>query len=119
MNEVGVTVESTEQELVLRLSGELDLATALACRRRLFEATATVPPPYLIVVDLTELGFLAAAGIRVLLTMAAAAAGRDVDTRVVTTHPTMRRILGLDEVQHRLLCFDTVADATSAERRRA
>jgi len=119
VNEVGVTVESTELALVLRLSGELDVATVSVCRRRLFEAAAAVPPPYLMVVDLTGLGFLAASGIRVLLTMAEAAACRGVDTRVVATHPTMRRILALDGVQHRLPCFDTVADASAPERRRA
>lgn len=74
---VSVVVTSAPGSLVLRLSGELDIATVDACRADLTDAiedrlgrkpsdSSGEPPLARVVIDLSDLTFLAVAGLRML-----------------------------------------------------
>ncbi|MGW5719963.1 ANTAR domain-containing protein [Amycolatopsis sp. NPDC003865] len=63
---VEVLPMDAEQALVLRLSGTLDAGTAPGALARLLDASATLPPPHLVILDLREVGTLGAAGVRAL-----------------------------------------------------
>ncbi|HEX3649809.1 MAG TPA: STAS domain-containing protein, partial [Pseudonocardiaceae bacterium] len=59
-----VTITQTTQSdaLILHLDGELDLPTAAATRTALLHATNALPPPWRVVLDLSAVRFLSAAG---------------------------------------------------------
>ncbi|GAB3147852.1 hypothetical protein GCM10027258_41920 [Amycolatopsis stemonae] len=55
-----------EQALVLEVSGTLDAATAETARGKLLDATVTLPPPRLVLLDLRDVDVISAAGVRAL-----------------------------------------------------
>lgn len=63
---VCVTQSVTSTALVLTLDGEIDLASRHTLDSRLREAVSTLPPPDLVVVDLTSVRFFAVEGFRLL-----------------------------------------------------
>ena len=84
------------EPVVLALAGELDVGTVLVVVRSVAAALATSPAPQVIVLDLTELRFLGAAGVRVLCTAADHAAAEGTTVRVVTGgNPVVERSLSL------------------------
>lgn len=81
----------TRQALVLRLTGDLDHDAAAAT---LLEASAALPPPSLIVLDLRKLDLLTVAGVRVLEAFAQASEARAVHCHVLyTPDTTVARVL--------------------------
>jgi anti-anti-sigma regulatory factor len=64
--EAEVVPVDAEQALLLRISGTLGAETAQVTLAKLLDATVTLPPPHLVVVDLREVDVLSAAGVRVL-----------------------------------------------------
>jgi anti-sigma B factor antagonist len=62
-----VARESVDEAVVVRVAGELDQATADELSDCLSGAVRAVTPPARVVVDLTEVSFLGACGIGVLL----------------------------------------------------
>ncbi|MEV6876178.1 STAS domain-containing protein [Amycolatopsis sp. NPDC051128] len=72
------------EPLVLALSGELDVGTVLIVVRAVAAALAARPAPQVIVLDLADLRFLGAAGVRVLCAAADHAAAESTTLRVVT-----------------------------------
>jgi anti-sigma B factor antagonist len=97
---------------VLGVSGEVDLATAPA----LESAVARVfdrPEPR-VVLDLTEVTFLASRGLAVLLDAHQRAADRDVHLAVVVVHSPVRRVLEISGLTSVLRCHATVAEALAA-----
>jgi anti-sigma B factor antagonist len=93
--------------IVVHVAGELDLATAGQLERRLLE----VPPAAAVIVDLSEVRFLAVAGIAVLLR----AAGRARDERrgfaVVVVRHNVTRVLRATGADRETTIFTTVSDA--------
>jgi anti-anti-sigma regulatory factor len=60
-----VTVDAG-QALVLRVRGTLEAETAQATLAKLLDATVTLPPPHVVLLDLRDVGHLSAAGARAL-----------------------------------------------------
>ncbi|WP_410612456.1 ANTAR domain-containing protein [Amycolatopsis sp. lyj-109] len=61
-----VVAVDAEQALILRISGTLGAETAQATLAELLDATVTLPPPHLVVLDLRDVDHLSAAGVRAL-----------------------------------------------------
>jgi anti-anti-sigma regulatory factor/GAF domain-containing protein len=63
---VEVVPLDAEQALVLQVTGNLSAETSRAALDKLFDATVTLPPPNLVVLDLRDVDLLSAAGVRAL-----------------------------------------------------
>jgi anti-sigma B factor antagonist len=89
-----------DAELVISVSGDVDLATAPSVEREMAELMAEVGVEE-VVIDLSRVGFLDSAGVRVLVLAKRAAAARDLPLRVQSPSSQCRRILevaGLTEL---------------------
>ncbi|MFB9690709.1 STAS domain-containing protein [Amycolatopsis plumensis] len=87
---------SREEPVLLALSGELDAGTVLVLVGAVAAALAGRPEPRVIVLDLGNLHFLGAAGVRVLNAMTDHAAAQDARLRIVTGgNPVVARALRL------------------------
>ena len=85
--------------LQLRLSGRLDLEGANAINDRFVSATTAKEAK--IIVDLSQVTFLASIGIRLLLTSARAQANRGGKLILAAPQPTVRKVLeasGIDQL---------------------
>lgn len=94
-----VTVDSSDRSTVLKLDGELDVATAPALEEAM--ASAFGADPSSMVVDLTDLTFLDSTGIRVLVTAGRVAEGTGCS--IVLMAPTAQvlralRLTGVDRL---------------------
>ena len=88
-----VSVLHSGDSAIVRLDGELDVATAEQLEKVLDELTATDPRPRLLVVDAEQLSFMDAAGLNPLL-----AAHRRLPTgsvRLYNARPAVARVLRL------------------------
>ncbi|PWW63165.1 STAS domain-containing protein [Actinokineospora spheciospongiae] len=92
---VTATVERGEGRVVVRVSGEVDMATAPVLAEALDRAF-TGGDPARVVVDLTGVSFFASSGLALLAQTSARARARDTDTDVVVVvapgGPTERAI---------------------------
>lgn len=91
---ISIVIAPDQEALMLRIGGELDIATIGGCRAALNEALATVTrrrvdprtmaaQPTTAVLDLSELTFLAAAGLRMVSDIARALADHGISTVLV------------------------------------
>jgi anti-anti-sigma factor len=113
---VVVTPATTERALVLRVSGTLDLVTAHGAALRLREMVAALPPPSLVVLDLTTVEFLSAAGLRTVRELAAACADKQVSVRLASGPGSVaRRILTIARFDEDVPTFDDVPAALGTE----
>lgn len=98
---VDVTQTVTSEALILRVSGEIDLSITRAAEDRLRAAVATLPPPFLVVVDLTAVDILSAAGLRLLDHLVTACADKGLGVHIVAGPASVprrvMRIVGLDK----------------------
>src|SRR3712207_3317295 len=78
-----IEVKAARQALVVRLTGDLTVHTAEEVAASLDTAAAGLGSPALLILDLRRLSVLSSSGVRVLLDVAAAAAGRGVGCRLV------------------------------------
>jgi anti-anti-sigma factor len=74
---------STGEAVVLTIDGALDAVSSSAAGESLREAVAALPPPSLVVVDLSTVGFFAAAGVHLLAEVANACTRRGLRMRLV------------------------------------
>ena len=93
---------------VVRVSGELDLATAAKLENSLSELAPHADP---VVMDLSECTFLDSAGTRVLLAAARGLAGEARSLRVVTTDPRILRVLEITAVDTMIAVHPSVEAA--------
>ena len=101
-----VRVETTSDAQVVRVTGDLDLATAELVEK----AVATVPEG-LLVFDLTACTFLDSAGVRVLASTARIVADDDREVRVVATDPGILRVLEITGMNTIVEVHSSVDDA--------
>jgi anti-anti-sigma factor len=94
--------------VVLRLSGEVDVASCRALDHRLREAGGRT------VVDLSDVAVLSAAAIGVLIAHAERLASTDGRLLVVAGTPDIRRLLRVTEAENVLETFDSVPEAVAA-----
>jgi anti-sigma B factor antagonist len=108
---LSVTSRRQGDAVIVAAAGEIDLATAPRLGAAVRDSLA-VPGPGPVVVDLTDVTFLASAGLGVLVDAHASAAVRREPLRVVVDHnrPELRpiQLVGLDEV---LAQYNAVTDA--------
>lgn len=107
--ENGVTVDHDGDAVVLRVWGELDLATAPRLQRRVETVLRDGPPPVL-VIDLSAVTFLASAGMAVLV-RAHRGGGAATRVRVVAGTRVTRRPLELTKLDCELAVFPTERQA--------
>lgn len=98
-----VTVDSSDRSTVLKLDGELDVATAPALEEAM--ASAFGADPSSMVVDLTDLTFLDSTGIRVLVTAGRVAEGTGCSIVLMAPAAQVLRALRLTGVD-RLLAIE-------------
>lgn len=88
-------VSGSPQLPVLHLSGELDLATAVALRARLAALTCDPGSPDRLVVDLSDLAFCDASGLRALFDAHRRLARSGGEVCLRGCSPLVRQVLGL------------------------
>lgn len=93
-----ITRERVGETVVVHVAGELDQATADDLSDCLSGAVRTVSPPAPVVVDLTEVRFLGACGIGVLLDHQDLCASRGSELLVVANKPAVLRPLQVLEL---------------------
>lgn len=110
-----VNLERSDSAIVVHVAGEADLLTA----PRLEEAinTALAERPDALVVDLSEVGFLASAGLA-LLVAAYRQAGEHIRVRLVADGQLVMRPLEVSGIAAELEIFSTVREALAASRDR-
>jgi anti-anti-sigma factor len=91
-----VAPEREDDRLVLRLSGDLDMAAAGVLTAELTRAVSEPVPE--VVVDLTEVGFLDSTGIRVLLEGRERALERGAVVTVRNPQPVVLNVLRITNV---------------------
>lgn len=96
----------TSTALVVRLSGEIDLASADAALAKLVRVTAALPPPDLAVLDLSAVSLLSAAAVHAVRAFAAACADRGVRIHlVVAPRSISHRVVRMSGLEDRLPTF--------------
>ena len=115
-NEIGVALVATSGALILRLSGEFDLATTTGMAyTRLRSAVAELPPPSLVVVDLTEVDFFSAAGVRLLRQFVDMCTAQGLSVRIVATPDhAIRRVIAITGLDEQVPTFDELDLALNA-----
>lgn len=78
-----VTASLTSSALIVQLTGEIDLTNADEAKSALLDTAAVLPPPDLIVLDLTAVTFLSAAAVHALQAFATAGSARGIRTHIV------------------------------------
>lgn len=106
-------VEPVDDAVVLSVSGEIDLVTAPELGESINAAMAQEPPT--LVVDLSEVDFLASAGMAVLLGCNKQAQGK-IRFRVVAAGNTTFRPMELTGLPDEISIFPTRAEALAADR---
>ncbi|BBZ28570.1 anti-sigma factor antagonist [Mycolicibacterium madagascariense] len=108
---IEVTVLDVEGVTVVHVKGSVDMLTAATLGTRLLAAVAEHPRA--LIVDLTELEFLASMGLQVLLD-AHAAAGPDTTMVVAADGPTTSRPLQITGIDDTIALYPTRAAALQA-----
>jgi anti-sigma B factor antagonist len=115
MQQVELTRTVTTTAVIVRLTGEVDVTTSDDAESRLALAVAALPPPELVILDLTQVGYLSAAGLRAVHGFAVSCAEHAVRTRLaITPGGIVCRIVTLLPLDPRLSTFATVAQALAA-----
>lgn len=97
--------------VVVRVAGEVDSRTALELEHEITIGLALATPPAPVVVDLTEVDFLAAAGLNELHRGHVAARAAGVLLRVVACHRHVLRPFEVSELDREILLCRTLAEA--------
>ena len=104
-----VIVERSRDAVVLRVTGELDLATAPKLRQKV-DSALREDPPALLVIDLSAVTFLASAGMAVLVS-AHRGSGAATTVRVVAASRVTLRPLELTKLTSELAVFPSAEQA--------
>ncbi|GGM92972.1 hypothetical protein GCM10011609_33050 [Lentzea pudingi] len=112
-----VTVSAAEHSdvLVVRLSGDLDAESAVAAQAALVEMTDGLIPPARVVLDLTAVDLLSAAGVRVLQGLVGTFAERNVGVRLAADPDSLvHSMVRLALQDHGIGVHTSVSDALRA-----
>ena len=91
-----VDARSEQDRVVLRLAGELDLASSPIFERALEDRALTVAP--LVVLDLDDLKFVDSTGLRIILLAHESARGRGQEFAITPGSPQVQRLLNITSV---------------------
>ncbi len=103
--DVSVQVDELEGWAVVRLGGDLDIATAPRLRERLVALMAEGRTR--LVLDLDGLGFLDSTGLGLVVALLKRARGLGGDLRLVCTQPAVRRLFELTALDRTLPLADS------------
>src|SRR4051794_2045591 len=92
----------------LRLTGDLDLATAEDAERAIIEAEEARPP--VLILDLSELAFMDSTGLRVILSANTRAQDQERRMVLVKGPSVVQRVFEITRLAERLDIVDTVDD---------
>ena len=105
----GISIAVRQGTPILRVLGEVDLATAPALGEALTKLAKTKPA--VVVVDLSWVSLFDAAGLRVLATANRRVKHSGRELRVVATEPVVRRVFEVTGFDQQMNLFETVEDA--------
>lgn len=108
-----VTVEQRESVVVCDVTGDIDMLTAPQLERELMGVLADGPE--VLVLDLSQVGFLASAGLAVLVALQERASEHGAGLRVVAAGSVVARPLQLTGLDQTLAVYPTRAEALTAE----
>lgn len=108
------TAERSGPSVVVHAGGELDASNELTWRHLLTEAAAATSPPSALVVDTRGLDFISCCAFAALAEEAQRCRHRGVDVRLVSTAPTVARIIATCGWSGLLPVHSSVDDALSA-----
>jgi anti-sigma B factor antagonist len=112
--DLDIRVHNRHGHAIVTVAGEIDIATAPQLRAQLYAVTASGRP---VIVDLTAVTFLGAAGLGVLATAAARATAHGGKLHVAARRYQIRRLFLLTGLHHQIPVSDTVAEALTTARR--
>jgi anti-anti-sigma factor len=102
---------TTGGAVIVRVAGELDMATAPVLRERLRAAQAAATPPAALIVDLTNVSFLGATGLGLLIETHRRAVELGSPLYLVSTRHYLRRALQITGLDQTLTLQPTIGDA--------
>jgi anti-anti-sigma factor len=115
MQQVKLSSKVTAAAVIIRLAGEIDHVSAEDAAAKLARAVAPLPPPGAVILDLTNVSLLSAAGLRTVHSCAVACAERGLLARlVVAPGSVVHRVVGLLPLDPRVSTFDSAAQALHA-----
>jgi len=110
--QVTVSTVARSDVLVVQLSGALDAASAAVAEVSLQDVTDPLSPPARVVLDLTDVSLLSAAGTRVLQRIIGVCAERDVGACFVTdSRGAVHSVVTLTLQDQRIRLFGSLEDA--------
>jgi anti-anti-sigma factor len=111
-NQFALATKMTGTALIARLAGEIDRSSVDAASAQLMQAAVGLPPPDLVVLDLTAVSFFSAAGVHAVDAFATACAERGVRTHLVLDlDSAVYSVLSLTGLAGRLPAFTTLDQA--------
>ncbi|HVV14563.1 STAS domain-containing protein [Amycolatopsis sp.] len=103
--------EPADGHVLVRVAGEVDLATAGDLAGQLRRAQHAVVPPAPVVLDLEEVDFLGSAGLVVLVQEAEACQERGIPLRIVSSSRSVLRSIGVTGLDKVLTVAPTLREA--------
>ncbi|MGH3968984.1 MAG: anti-sigma factor antagonist [Mycobacterium sp.] len=108
------TAERSGPSVIVHAGGELDASNESTWRRLLSEAATATTPPSTLVVDTSGLDFIGCCAFAALAEEAEHCRRRGVDLRLVSSEPTVARIVAACGLSDLLPVHGSVDDALSA-----
>lgn len=100
---------------VVEVAGEIDAGTAPELRRELASETVSTASAELVVVDLSEVGFIDSAGLTILAGLHRRSRERGVSVKVVTRSYAVKRALNITGLDELIPVVADLAEALPAE----
>jgi len=104
-----VRLEEREGWVVVRASGDLDLTTAIRLREQAVQVVTDGQPR--LILDLQEVDFVDSTGLGVIVGLLKRTRGQGGDLRLVSTRPSLRKVLELTDLDRALPLARTVEEA--------
>ncbi|GAA0637471.1 anti-sigma factor antagonist [Kutzneria viridogrisea] len=110
-----VVREDEEHAVVVRVLGELDMATTPLLAQRLYEAESTVVPPTPVVLDLGRVRFIGSTGLALLIEHHRRCAELGIELRLVADHNAVLKPLHLTSLDTIFTVVPTMRQALDIE----
>jgi anti-sigma B factor antagonist len=110
-SELIVRRAETDRAVIFHLTGEVDVATALSLLLELSGVEHEMPAGKVLVIDMTEVTFLASAGLALVVDVARRCGTTGVELRVVTGNRTVKSAFSTSGLTETLTLVDHLADA--------
>ena len=102
-------VDRPDGAVVLRVSGEIDMATSAGLKRHLVEIAREEPP--VVVLDLTSVDFFDSSGLNAVVAGHRLMRHHGGEVRIVCSEPRVTRVFEISGLTHVFTLHDSVDDA--------